>query len=239
MDLLGAALLTFVASVVGTVTGFGTSTIMIPVLVGFLAPVEAIFLVSIIHWFGDLWKVTLFRRGFSFRLLLLFGVVGLATSYVGASVTLGANAALLLRGLGAFLIAYALLVVFQSRFRVPAGNAAALGGGALSGFFAGLFGIGGAIRAVFLSAFGLPKAVYIATAGAIGLLVDSMRIVTYAAGDAMLPNRLWWGLLLLIPVSFFGARVAKRVVERIPERRFRLAVAFFLALVGLKLIVLP
>lgn len=80
------ALLTFVAATVGTITGFGTSTLMIPILVRFFPPLEAIFLVAIIHWFGDVWKIALFRKGFDLR---LFGIVGLAASYLGASASLG------------------------------------------------------------------------------------------------------------------------------------------------------
>src|SRR3989344_2543905 len=65
MEIFYIALLTLIAATVGTITGFGTSTLMIPVLAKFFPPVEAIFLVAIIHWFGDVWKVTLFRKGFN------------------------------------------------------------------------------------------------------------------------------------------------------------------------------
>lgn len=239
MDILYIALLTLVAAAVGTMTGFGTSTIMIPVLAVFLPPVEAIFLVAIIHWFGNVWKVTLFRSGFNWRLLLLFGVVGLATSYLGAFLSVGADETLLLRLLGAFLAAYAFFLMIQTRFKIPALNIAAVSGGALSGFFAGMFGIGGAIRSAFLSAYDLPKEVYIATAGAIGLLVDSTRIITYFTGGATLPKELWYGLLLFIPVSFVGAQVAKSVVDKIPQARFRIVVAIFLFAIGLKLLISP
>ncbi|MDP3770024.1 MAG: sulfite exporter TauE/SafE family protein [bacterium] len=239
MEIFYIALLTLVAATIGTITGFGTSTLMIPVLVIFFPPVEAIFLVAIIHWFGDIWKISLFRKGFSWRLLVLFGAVGLATSYLGAFVSLGANEQILLRLLGAFLAGYALFLIFQSKFKIPAGNLTAVSGGALSGFFAGMFGIGGAIRSMFLSAFDLPKAVYIATAGAIGLLVDSTRIITYFAGGTTLPRELWYGLILFIPVSFLGAQVAKKVVDRIPQNKFRIVIAGFLLAIGSKLIFWP
>lgn len=239
MEILYIAFLTLVSSTIGTITGFGTSTLMIPVLVIFLPPVEAIFLVAIVHWFGDVWKVSLFRKGFNFKLIALFGIIGLATSYLGAFVSLGADQSVLLQILGAFLVVYALFLIYQSKFKIPATNTAALSGGALSGFFAGMFGIGGAVRGMFLSAFDLPKAVYIATAGAIGLLVDSTRIITYFTGGATLPERLWWSLLILIPVSFVGAEIAKKVVDRIPQNRFRIVVAVFLLGVGVKLLIWP
>jgi len=236
MEILYIAILTFIAATVGTITGFGTSTLMIPVLVMFFPPVEAIFLVAIIHWFGDVWKILLFRKGFNMRLLVLFGAIGFVTSYLGAFVSLGTNEQLLLRILGLFLVGYALFLVFQSKFRIPAGNLTAVSGGALSGFFAGMFGIGGAIRSMFLTAFDLPKAVYIATAGAIGILVDSTRIITYFTGGVTLPSKLWYGLFIFIPVSFVGAKVAKGIVEKIPQDKFRFVVAVFLLAIGVKLV---
>ncbi len=239
MEILYIALLTLIAATIGTITGFGTSTIMIPVLVIFFPPVEAIFLVAIIHWFGDVWKIALFRKGFNLKLIALFGAIGLVTSYIGAYISLGANQQILLRLLGVFLASYALFLIFQSRFKIPAGNVTALSGGALSGFFAGMFGIGGAIRSMFLSAFDLPKAVYIATAGAIGIMVDSTRIITYFTGGVVLSKELWYGLLLFIPVSFLGAQIAKRIVDKIPQNKFRIVVATFLFIIGVKLIVWP
>ena len=236
MEIVYIAILTFIAATIGTITGFGTSTLMIPVLVLVFPPVEAIFFVAIIHWFGDVWKILLFRKGFNMRLLVLFGAIGLVTSYLGAFVSLGANQQLLLRFLGLFLVGYALVLIFQSRFKIPAGTITAVSGGALSGFFAGLFAIGGAIRSMFLTAFDLPKAVYIATAGAIGILVDSTRIVTYFIGGTTLPAKLWYGLLVFIPTSFIGVNVAKGIVEKIPQEKFRTVVAVFLLAIGIKLV---
>src|SRR3989344_947199 len=159
MEIILITLLTIVASAIGTITGFGTSTIMIPILALFLSPVETIFLVSIIHWFGNVWKITLFRSGINWQLIGLFGLTGLVTSYFGAAVTLNIDNAALLRALGVFLAAYAAFLLFQSKIKVPASSGMALLGGSLSGFFAGMFGIGGAIRSAFLTIFDLPKSV--------------------------------------------------------------------------------
>lgn len=210
MEIIYIGLLTLIAATVGTVTGFGTSTIMIPVLVIFLPPVEVIFLVAIIHWFGDIWKVALFRKGIDFKLISLFGIVGLATSYIGAFVSLGANEEIFLRLLGVFLACYSIFLIFQSKLKVRAGPGTALSGGALSGFFAGMFGIGGAIRGMFLSAFDLPKAVYIATAGAIGLIVDATRITAYLAGGVTLARELWLGLPVFYTCFFSGSEYCKK-----------------------------
>ena len=122
---------------------------------------------------------------------------------------------------------------------MPQTTATALTGGALYGLSAGVFGVGGAARGAFLAAYDLPKEVHIFTAGAIGLAVDTGRLVTYWSQGAQLDPRLLWGLLLFVPVSFAGAKVAERTLARIPQERFRAVVAIFLGLVGLKLLLLP
>lgn len=239
MDILYIALLTLLSAVIGTITGFGTSTIMIPVLVMFMPPLEAIFLVSIIHWFGNVWKISLFRSGFDFKLIALFGVSGFLASYAGAALSLDVDQNILLRLLGIFLMAYSFSLIFKSNIKIQAGTKTALFGGTLSGFFAGMFGIGGAIRSAFLLIYDLPKTVYIATAGAIGLLVDSTRIVTYYIGGTTMAERLWWGLLVFIPISFFGAYAAKKITHHIPQEKFRTVIACLLLLLGLKMVILP
>ncbi len=239
MIIFSITILTLIASVIGTITGFGISTLMIPVLLIFFQPIEAIFLVSLIHWFGNLWKIIFFSKGFNLKLFYLFGLTGFLTSYMGAAISLGSNEEILLRFLGVFLFLYALFLIFQTGFQVPASNITALFGGSLSGFFAGIFGMGGAIRSIFLSAFNLPKEVYIATAGAIGLLIDSTRVVTYFLGGVKLSEMLWWGLPLFIIISFTGAKIARRIVDQIPQDKFRIVIAIFLLLIGIKLAILP
>ncbi len=109
----------------------------------------------------------------------------------------------------------------------------------LSGFFAGIFGIGGTIRAMFLTAFNLPKSVYLATIGAIALAIDTSRLITYLYEGTRLAPRLAWGMLLFVPASFLGARIAKRFVNRIPQQHFPKVLAVFLLLVGIRLLIWP
>jgi uncharacterized membrane protein YfcA len=239
MDILLIALLTLAASAVGTFTGFGTSTIMVPVLVAFLPLPQVLLLVGIIHWFGDIWKMLLFRSGIRWKLILLFGVTGIGASVAGGLLVFRAPDDLLARALGAFLLAYVLFILAKPKFRIPQTTLTATAGGLLHGFTAGVFGVGGAVRGAFLAAFDLPKAVYIFTSGAIGFIVDSGRILTYWSQGAMFERRLLLGLLLFVPVSLVGAKVAERMVERVPQDRFRLAVAIVLGLVALQLLLFP
>jgi uncharacterized membrane protein YfcA len=239
MDIALIAALTLLASTVGTVTGFGTSTIMVPVLAALLPLPQVLLLVGIIHWFGDIWKMLLFRGGIRWRLILLFGGTGIVATVIGGLLVFQAPESLLSRALGGFLLLYVIFLLAKQSFRIPQTTPTAVLGGVLHGFAAGIFGVGGAVRGAFLAAFDLPKAVYIFTSGAIGLVVDSARIVTYWSQGASFETRLLWGLLLFVPVSFAGAKIAERLVERVPEERFRVIVAVFLGLVALQLLLFP
>lgn len=239
MEILYIALLTILAGGIGTLTGFGTSTIMVPILLFFLPLPQTLLLVGVIHWFGDIWKILFFKKGFNWKLILTFGIAGIAASYLGANIIFSVSEKLLSQILGGFLVTYVLFLFLKPSFKIPKNSATAISGGALSGFFAGIFGVGGAVRGVFLSAFDLPKAVYISTAGAIALFIDTTRIATYLLNDVMLEQQFLWGFLLFIPASFFGAKGAKKIVDRVPQKKFRMVITIFLLLVGLKFLLLP
>jgi hypothetical protein len=64
------------------------------------------------------------------------------------------------------------------------------------------------------------------------LLIDSTRIGTYAIGGARLEPNLFRAMIVFIPVSFFGARIAKIIVNYIPQKSFRLFITVFLAVIG-------
>lgn len=239
MVIILIALLTFVASTVGTITGFGISTIMVPVVALFYPLPQTLLFVGIIHLFGNVWKLLFFRKGVRLGLILKFGIPGIIATYIGARLIFAISNIVLSRILGAFLIGYVLFLVLKPAFKVRQSDFNAVLGGSLSGFLAGIFGIGGAVRGAFLTIFDLPKEMYIATAGAIALFVDSTRVVTYVAGGSRINQNLLLGLLFFIPVSLLGAAFAKRIVGKIPQKQFRIVIAIFILLIGLKLIIIP
>ncbi len=232
-------LLTLAASGIGTATGFGTSTVMIPVMVLFEPLPTALLFVGIIHLWGDLWKVLLFKKGFDWKLILGFGLAGVAASYLGASISVEAQNFPLKRVLGGFLIGYVLFLFLKREWALPKNQGTAICGGLLSGLFAGFFGVGGAVRGAFLAAFDLPKAVYIFTSGMIALFIDITRVARYVWGGTRLESDLLAALAASIPISFAGAFLAKRFLDRLPQKFFRTFVGIFLGLVGAKLLIWP
>ncbi|MBI3980751.1 sulfite exporter TauE/SafE family protein [Candidatus Microgenomates bacterium] len=234
MENVSVLILTFIASAVGTMTGFGTSTILVPVLSLQYPLAETLLFVGIVHWFGDIWKMLFFKRGANWKLILLFGVAGIIVSFVGARLAGVFPEDLLKKLLGGFLIAYVAFVWIKPKWKLPKSNTNALVGGGLSGFFSGIFGVGGAIRSTFLSAYNLDKSVFLFTSGAIGLLIDSSRLVGYVTGDIRLKNYSIPILITALVISLIGAYVAKIIVNKIPQEKFRLVIAIALFFVGLR-----
>ncbi len=234
MELIYLTVLTLIAATIGTMTGFGTSTIMVPVLSLFLPLPVVLLFAGVIHWFGDIWKMLFFKKGFNWKLILLFGIPGIIVSFWAARLPLTLPEELLQRSLGLFLILYVGFIWFKPTWKMKPSNNNALLGGALSGFFSGIFGVGGAVRSTFLSAYDLPKSVFLFTSGVIGLLIDSSRVTQYFISGIRVEGSLLLALVACIPISLVGAYLAKKLVDKIPQKQFRLFIAVALFLVGLR-----
>ncbi len=236
-EVIALSLLTFFASIIGILAGFGSSTIMLPIVVLFYPLPIALLFVGVIHLFNDFWQVLFFFQAIKWKLLLTFGIPGIIASYIGASIIIEQDQTKILSFLGGILIAYVALLALRPTFRLPNNTISASTGGVLSGFMAGISGIGGPVRSMFLSAFSLPKKVYLFTAGAIAIMVDSTRLVVYYSGNARLPDNLLQSIVVFIIISLIGAEVGKKLVDKIPQQKFRSIVAAFLLVVGIKLLI--
>lgn len=232
MDIFIITLVILLASFLGNVAGFGISVIMIPILTLFISPLEALLLVGIIHLFNSLWKVILFHQAFDFKLLLAFGLPGIAFSYMGALLPRVVDTPTYYVIFGTFLISFAVYLVWMEHLHVPAKTNWAILGGSLSGFIAGMFGTGGPIRSAFLLVFKLPKETYLATVGAIALIVDITRVMTYLLSDYTLQTSFYFWLLLWIPLTLSTAFIAKWSVNKLSPKMFRSIMITLLLLLG-------
>lgn len=239
MEIVAIGVLTLLASFVGTLAGFGSSTIMLPIIIPFFPYEIALLLVGIIHFFDDVWEIMLFRQAANWKLLLSFGIPGILASFIGAKLVIFEPQNLLIRLLGGVLLFYVFLIIKKPRFEISHKTAHTRIGGFLSGFMAGIFGLGGAIRALFLSSFNLSKETYLFTSGAIAIFIDPVRLLTYFRDGARLTGNLSWEIFIFIAISFVGSRLAKAYVDKISQEKFKKIVGIFLFLAGLKLLIFP
>lgn len=223
------------AEVVGTMAGFGSSTIFLPVTLFFYDFRTALVLVAIFHMSGNIGRIAFFRHGFDKKMLLRFGLPSVVLTLAGALLVQYISQPLLKFILGIFLIIYVILFLWKPQLKAKPGIRNSLIGGGLSGFFAGLIGTGGALRGAFLSSFNLEKSVYISTAAAISLAVDITRIPVYFS-SGFLPREMLIYIPFLFLVAIAGSFIGKKIVNKIPQKIFRKIVLICIGMVSIKFI---
>lgn len=225
----------FVSEVIGTMAGFGSSTIFLPLALLLVDFKTALVLVAFLHIFGNATRYVLFRNALDRKLFAVFGVPSVIMTAAGAAFAAYAPQDILKTALGAFLVLYASVSLARPELRFTAAKSVAIIGGGASGFVAGLIGTGGALRSAFLTGFGLGKEAYIATAAMIGIVVDLTRLPVYLANGFLAP--VYFGYVpLLLPVAIAGSYVGKRLIGKIPQRTFRTIVLGALILAGAKFV---
>jgi uncharacterized membrane protein YfcA len=83
---------------------------------------------------------------------------------------------------------YIFLIIYEPKLRLTQTKTNSFLGGALSGIMAGVFGTGGTLRSASLNTYDLKKEVYLFSSGAIAILIDSSRIITYLHGGIRLTS---------------------------------------------------
>ncbi|MEJ2240884.1 MAG: sulfite exporter TauE/SafE family protein [Candidatus Bathyarchaeota archaeon] len=225
----------FFSEVIGTMAGFGSSTIFLPVALFFFDFKTALILVAFFHMSGNIGRITFFRHGFNRRLLLTFGVPSIILTILGSLLINYISSEILKGVLGVFLIVFSLTSLLKPGFSFPSSTKNSVIGGSISGFFAGLIGTGGALRSAFLTSFNLKKSVYIATAAAIALAVDVTRIPIYF-GSGFLEQQFYYYIPLLFFLAISGSFAGNRIVTKIPQPTFRKIVQLAIILVSIKFV---
>lgn len=223
------------AETVGTIAGFGSSTILLPLAIFFFNFTTALTLVSFFHFFGNLSRVSFFRAGLDKETIIKFGIPSVIFSLAGALLVKYVSQDLLKGMLGAFLLIYSTTFLLKEDFQIKKSFTNTLLGASLSGFLAGLIGTGGALRGAFLNSFNLPKEKYIATSAFIAIAVDATRIPTYLK-EGFLQSSYNWYLIILLPCAIAGSFIGKRVVAKVPQKAFKKVVLIAIFLISIQLI---
>ena len=218
--------------VVASVTGFGIGSLLTPAPAWQMDTRIAVAAVSIPHFIGTAFRFWLLGGGVDRRVLWSFGVMSAVGGLSGALLQEWASTpalmvlfgALLLFTAGAELTGLARRLQFQGPFAWMAGAA--------SGMLGGLVGNQGGIRSAALLGVDLPKHAFVATATAVGLMVDGARVPVYLWNMAPELNQLRAFIALAAVGVVAGTIVGNRLLTGIPERTFRRIVAIVLALLG-------
>jgi uncharacterized membrane protein YfcA len=224
------------AAVVATIAGFGSSTVLIPVAMFFMDLKSAVFLVACFHLFSNVFKIRLFFKEIDFRIFWIFGIPSIIFAFLGAQSIAMLPVATLKKAVAVFLILFIASSFFKPALKVGSRPGNAVIGGSLSGFLAGLIGMGGAIRSMFLLTFNLPKEVYVATGAMIAFVIDLTRIPTYLWTGIVHDQTYYYLLPLMVAVAYLGVKTGKALLGKLDQEAFRRVVLAALFVISLKLL---
>jgi uncharacterized protein len=221
-----------VAGAVASVVGFGIGSLLTPLLALRVGTQLAVAAISIPHVFATALRFWRLRAHVDRRVLISFGVMSAVGGLTGALLHSFANNRALSIIFGLILIFVGTSELSGLARRMQFHGAVAWLAGALSGLFGGLVGNQGGIRSAALLGFDVDKQAFVATATAIGLVVDAARMPVYFATQAREIARIWPLILIATVGTLVGTLLGVRTLRRIPERVFRNIVAVFLLALG-------
>jgi uncharacterized membrane protein YfcA len=224
------------AEIIGTMAGFGSSTIFLPLALLFVDFKTAIILVAIFHLFGNLSRIIFFRQGFDKRIILQFGLPSVLLSLLGAFLIGIVPQPVLKLILGIFLVVTSISFLAKPGLKFPANIHIFIAGGSATGFITALVGTGGALRASLLQGFNIEKVKYIATAATIALATDATRIPVYIS-QGFLTEQYYLYLPILLAIALAGSFIGRKIVRRIDQEKFRKMVLVAIILVSIKFII--
>lgn len=216
-------ILAFIAEVIGTVSGFGSSILFVPIASLFFDFRIVLGITALFHVFSNISKIVLFRKGIDKHIAFRLGIPAVIFVVIGAFLSKIIPVVELELIMSVLLIALSVYLIFFGNKTLKTTNQNLYVGGTVSGLLAGLIGTGGAIRGLTLTAFNLEKDIFIATSALIDLGVDSSRTVVYFL-NGYLEKEFLITIPVLIVISFIGSWVGKLILHKIPQQSFRIIV---------------
>ena len=222
----------FICEVLGTIGGFGSSVFFVPIAGFFFSFNMVLAITGILHVFSNINKLILFRNSINRELLLYYGVPGVLLVIFGAWLNTQTSFELAEITLAGFLILFSTTLLLNPGFKLSPTRKNAWISGSIAGFLAGFNGTGGAVRGISMAAFQLEKNTFVATSAAVDLGVDVSRSSIYL-GSNYFDTRYWYLLPMLLVISYAGSWVGKKLLNKMPQQKFRQLVLLLILFIGL------
>lgn len=224
--------LALLAEIIGTISGFGSSILFVPIASIFLDFKLVLGITAVFHVFSNLAKIYFFHEGIDKKIVIKLGIPAVIFVTIGALLTNYIPQKSIELGMNVLILIIAIYLISGHSKSLKETNCNLYLGGTISGFLAGLIGTGGAIRGIILTAFNLEKNVFIATSAIIDLGVDSSRAAVYISNGYFSKDHLIL-IPFLIVISIVGSYLGKLILKRIPEKAFHYVVLSVIALTSI------
>lgn len=230
---LGLFAVSLIAAGVAAVTGFGIGSLITPVLSLSVGTKLAVALVSIPHLIATAQRFWMLRGHVDKSVLLGFGLMSAIGGLIGALLHAHFATPALTLIFGCILIFAGFMgaTTLSEKMRFH-GMGSWIAGG-ISGILGGLVGNQGGIRSAALLGFQISKESFVATATAIGLIVDASRMPVYfwSEWSGILASGRW--IALTCAGVIIGTYLGSKLLNRVPEKIFRRLVSAFILILGL------
>lgn len=217
-------------------SGFGLGTLLLPAFALFFPVETAVAATAVVHLANNILKISLLGRYADANIVLRFGLPAVIAAFFGAATLgfvsdLGIVVTYSLAGvdatitpvklvMGVLMAGFAMVELAPSMRSLSFDRKYLVHGGVLSGFFGGLSGHQGALRSAFLVKVPMSTQAYVGTNAVIGMMVDTIRIITYLSLmlSADLMNFASEGLMLVVTgicAAMLGVLVARRFLHKV------------------------
>ena len=225
------------AGVLGGVIGFGTTIILMPALVYFYGPIQAIPVIALVATVANLSRIFLWWSVIQWRVCLVYSLAAIPFTVFGVNTLVRLDERLIEITLGIFLI---LLIPIRrwmrkKNFYLTLWQMSLVGAGI--GFLTGVVATTGAINTPFFLAYGLTKGAFLGTEAASTLSILLTKGITFHQLGFLNLAAIVQGLMIGIFV-LIGAIFSKRIVLALPEDRFLLLMELVMLLSGISILLM-
>jgi uncharacterized membrane protein YfcA len=231
-----AGVVATLAGGIAAVSGFGIGSLLTPLLAAEYGVKVAVGAVAIPHVAATLLRFWNLRGAVDWGVFFRFGLMNAAGSLLGALLHTKVESPLLGVVLGCLLVFAGLAGVTGYADRMRFGSKTALIAGVASGGFGGLVGNQGGIRSAAMLGLGIQGPAFVATATAIALAVDAVRMPVYFATEAEQILAAGPAVVVALAGVIVGTLVGGQILRRIDASIFKRVVSGILLAIGVVLL---
>ena len=223
------------AGVLGGVIGFGTTIILMPALVYFYGPIQAIPVIALVATVANLSRIFLWWSVIQWRVCVVYSFAAIPFTVLGVNTLVRLDERLVEMALGGFLI---LLVPLRrwmrkKNFYLKLWQMGLVG--AIIGYLTGIVATTGAINTPFFLAYGLSKGAFLGTEAASTLSILFTKGIAFHQLGFLNMMAIMQGLLIGLCV-LAGSIFSKRIVLALPEDKFLLLMELVMLISGLSIL---
>jgi uncharacterized protein len=209
-----------VAGTISGIVGFGSSIMLMPVLVLVFGPVEAVPIMAVAATMANFSRIVVWWREVAWRACAAYSVTGIIGAALGARTLIALPQTLIEGMLGAFFIAMIPLRHWLVRKKLKLERPHLAIAGFIIGYITGIVVSTGPLSVPIFLAHGLVKGAFIATEAASSLALYGIKLVVFRE-YGVLPLEIMLKGLITGSTLMVGSWISKRFVLRLSADRFQ------------------